>query len=562
MNEKQLFEKLTSVHLTQEEKRFMQQDVLLRSRRRGILSPFTSFFYFSRSFVRVTALATFLLLCTTLVHASERSIPGDSLYGVKRNVNERVLGVFAVSDTKKAQLETKFVDRRLVEIQKVVENAQDEVVRATETGSTKTVTSVTNNTQEYIASLTDEVMVHANNAKNLITSVSEKGESENALVLASDLASTIDIHTSALTSSVLNNEMPKTLSVTAPLNTKDVSLDNSEKAKEISPTVVVSSKTDVSTEDVHPENETGSMNSIGILTSTISSSVSSTLATLSNSSNDVADLGVSIEVAVTNSVSLVDGTKAKQKLDEAKKQLALYKNEIKFSESKTVVVSEIASDKIVKAQIDSGDEATTVSSTVSLETKENKLIGNTLSVQTPDPLVVVLPMNPEVIETELISNIPTEPVVSPEPITTVEQVPLSLPTKEPNEFKNDVSQVYVLPTIEQIEVTIGTCEMKINEEKYSDAFISCTKALRHINTLREVLKQRQKETQNLVQQSLTVEDVTQAPEAVSLESSAVGVNAELPSSNSKNGSLTGTVLNAINTQRTTSTTPLPTKKDL
>ncbi len=45
MNEKQLFEKLTSVHLTQEEKRFMQQDVLLRSRRRGILSPFTSFFY-------------------------------------------------------------------------------------------------------------------------------------------------------------------------------------------------------------------------------------------------------------------------------------------------------------------------------------------------------------------------------------------------------------------------------------------------------------------------------------------------------------------------------------
>ncbi len=562
MNEKQLFEKLTSVHLTQEEKRFMQQDVLLRSRRRGILSPFTSFFYFSRSFVRVTALATFLLLCTTLVHASERSIPGDSLYGVKRNVNERVLGVFAVSDTKKAQLETKFVDRRLVEIQKVVENAQDEVVRATETGSTKTVTSVTNNTQDYIASLTDEVMVHANNAKNLITSVSEKGESENALVLASDLASTIDIHTSALASSVLNNEMPKTLSVTVPLNSNDVSLDNSEKAKEISPTVVVSSKTDVVTEDVHPENETGSMNSIGILTSTISSSVSSTLATLSNSSNDVADLGVSIEVAVTNSLSLVDGTKAKQKLDEAKKQLVLYKNEIKFSESKTVVVPDIASDKIVESQTDSDDETTTVSSTISLETKENKLIGSTLSVQTLDPVVVVLPVNSEVVETELISNIPAEPVVSPEPITTVEQVPLSLPPKEPSTFKNDDSQVYILPTIAQIETTIGICEMKINEEKYSDAFISCTKALRHINTLREVLKQRQKETQNLVQLSPTVEDLTQALEKVSPESSVGGVNPELPSSNSKNGSLTGSVLNAINTQITTSSTQLPTKKDL
>ena len=90
MSDQNLFKTLTTLHLTQEEKRFMQQNVLLHARERGILSPLTSLFVFSRSFVSVTAMALVLLVGTTVVHGAERSIPGDALYAMKRGVNERV----------------------------------------------------------------------------------------------------------------------------------------------------------------------------------------------------------------------------------------------------------------------------------------------------------------------------------------------------------------------------------------------------------------------------------------------------------------------------------------
>lgn len=566
MNEKQLFEKLTAVHLTQEEKRFMKQNVLLRANRRGILSPLTSFFYFSRSFVRVTALATLLLMCTTLVHASERSIPGDSLYGVKRNVNERVLGVFAVSDTKKAQLETKFVDRRLVEIQKVVDNAQEEVIRATETGRTQAMTSLTSDTQEYIASLTDEVLVHATNAKNLISSVSEKGESENALVLASDLASTIDIHTSTLASSVVITETEESFLETEEIkNPTDTSL-NFQRKTESTPSANLSISKPVSTtSDTVAKKDSPSLDSIDLLTNTISSAVSSTLATLSNSSNDVADLGVTIEVAVTKSTSLVDGTKAKQKLDEARKQLTAYKNEMKLTTAKTISVPESTSTESLLSPNVSVSETTVIKPIMSVETEAINKIDTVYPGQVREP-VSIAPVDLGNVDTKsVLGQVSSEVSVDIHAVLPIEQAKTPRMTNDTTDIeKVDSSKTaYLLPTLEQIETTIGICESKIEEEKYSDAFISCTKALRYINTLREVSKQRPITIQNPITTSLSVEETNSiVPSQEKGIPEVENVEKVVPQPVPKSDSLTGTVLNAIDSQRTVSSTPIPTKKDL
>jgi len=65
-----------------------------------------------------------LLLATSggTVAAAENSLPGDLLYSVKLNVNERVMSATAFSDEAKADFEAKLSERRLQEYNKMLEN--------------------------------------------------------------------------------------------------------------------------------------------------------------------------------------------------------------------------------------------------------------------------------------------------------------------------------------------------------------------------------------------------------------------------------------------------------
>ena len=200
MNEQDLFKKLTALHLTQEEKRFMRQNVLLHAREHGILSPITSLFFFTRSFVRVTALALLLIVSTTLVNSAEHAAPGDALYGMKRGLNERVLGVFAQSDDAKARLETKFLDRRLEEIQAVIREDAENTDKAEINAGKATSGSlaISDEALAVVQTLTSEAREHAKMAETHIANVSDGGDQDQALALASDLETAIDVHASTI----------------------------------------------------------------------------------------------------------------------------------------------------------------------------------------------------------------------------------------------------------------------------------------------------------------------------------------------------------------------------
>jgi|GEM_PF-6604239 hypothetical protein len=302
MSDLDLFRKLTTLHLTQEEKRFMQQNVLLRSRERSVLSPITSLFMFSRSFVSVTAMALLLLVGTTVVHGAERSIPGDALYGMKRGVNERVLGVFAQSDDAKARLETKFVDRRLEEIQKIIvqEDIQD-IADSASIGEVEQELSISPETLAIVVTLTEEVKQHAEMAQVHIENVSDGGSADDALVLASELESAIDVHTSTLATLTDDGGEEETL-------------------------VAIAEAVQV----------------------------------LSDSSDSVAELGDTIAIAIVEDTSIVDREKAEAQLAEAEKLVALYildnpapvldiVPDITVDTTEPVVADEVVEDVVVPA---------------------------------------------------------------------------------------------------------------------------------------------------------------------------------------------------------------------
>lgn len=97
-----------------------------------VLSPFNNNFFgdslFSRRFASnifvyvrqrkfVTSLVVVLLLCATggVSAVAENSLPGDSLYSMKLNINEQVKGFVAVTPEAKARLAVETTERRLQE---------------------------------------------------------------------------------------------------------------------------------------------------------------------------------------------------------------------------------------------------------------------------------------------------------------------------------------------------------------------------------------------------------------------------------------------------------------
>jgi hypothetical protein len=82
-----------------------------------VKSPFSPFMLFARSvaFVLIGMLAG----GSGLAYASERALPGDTLYPLKVEVVEEVVATLSLSDEAKLEWETKRIIRRIDEIQKV-----------------------------------------------------------------------------------------------------------------------------------------------------------------------------------------------------------------------------------------------------------------------------------------------------------------------------------------------------------------------------------------------------------------------------------------------------------
>ncbi|MDO8523689.1 MAG: DUF5667 domain-containing protein [bacterium] len=104
---------------------FMRRNSVTFPGKSGLLSrgstPASSLFknLFTRDRNRMAPLAIGLILALSagggVALAAEGAIPGDILYPIKVNVAEKVESAFAVSDTAKANLETRFANERLKE---------------------------------------------------------------------------------------------------------------------------------------------------------------------------------------------------------------------------------------------------------------------------------------------------------------------------------------------------------------------------------------------------------------------------------------------------------------
>jgi|GEM_PF-5730753 len=79
-----------------------------------------SFFANPRLSVSFAALAIFILSGGGVMAGASRALPGDFLYPIKTEVNERLAGVFDFSEIAKASREVRLVDRRLQETQAVI----------------------------------------------------------------------------------------------------------------------------------------------------------------------------------------------------------------------------------------------------------------------------------------------------------------------------------------------------------------------------------------------------------------------------------------------------------
>ncbi len=91
---------------------------------KGISSPFSGLYFLAvgRNPVFRYGIAAFLIFALSgsgVVFAAEGSAPGDILYPVKTQINERALRLVAVSPEKKAVLENRIIGRRIDEIEKL-----------------------------------------------------------------------------------------------------------------------------------------------------------------------------------------------------------------------------------------------------------------------------------------------------------------------------------------------------------------------------------------------------------------------------------------------------------
>lgn len=121
------------------------------------------------------ALAVAVILASTgVASAAEQSLPGDPLYTVKINVNERVRGALALSQTSQAAWELERVERRLQEAEALAQR-----------GDLKTAARVELERQLQLASMA---------VAERITVLQTRGENGAAAELSVSLEAAFDVH--------------------------------------------------------------------------------------------------------------------------------------------------------------------------------------------------------------------------------------------------------------------------------------------------------------------------------------------------------------------------------
>ncbi len=180
---KQLKKGSREVRLTADEKSVMRQTlvrfahenpIVHTSRSRAVVSPY-SFMKRARGYRVLSATVIGgILIGGTVSFAAEGALPGNVLYPVKTELNERVRSVVAVTPEAKAEWDIKLVERRLSEVKEV--SALDTVPLETKEVARENVRKYTDRVEKRIAEFDDN------------------DDEENALMVAENLARVLRTH--------------------------------------------------------------------------------------------------------------------------------------------------------------------------------------------------------------------------------------------------------------------------------------------------------------------------------------------------------------------------------
>jgi hypothetical protein len=143
-----------------------------------ILSPFSGMLHtLKRQYVPLALVVT-LLLGSSLSAAAEEAVPGDKLYFLKTNVNEKVLSLVTLSSESEAELQATIAERRIKEVEKLALK-----------GKLST---------EVKVELEHKFQKHSDNAKAKIATLASQGKLDAAATIAAKTESSLTAHTNIL----------------------------------------------------------------------------------------------------------------------------------------------------------------------------------------------------------------------------------------------------------------------------------------------------------------------------------------------------------------------------
>lgn len=160
--------------LTQEEKLAMFQNIREYSNTHPIKTTYYSIFF--KHSIAYASMFALIIGTSATSFASEYALPGDILYPVKTEVNEKIAKTFAFTDTQKAKVNVKLVDKRMEELTKIVATDQD--------------------TPEKVDVIVAQLEEHKEEIKEYIKEVqtTDTQEVEDAIAIATELESIVGTH--------------------------------------------------------------------------------------------------------------------------------------------------------------------------------------------------------------------------------------------------------------------------------------------------------------------------------------------------------------------------------
>ena len=230
---KKLFTSARMVSMPEERKRSLKNELVSRVYGQTVQSPYVFQFFHQMAHSRMAGsfIALIFIVSGSVSYASAHSLPGEVLYPVKTQVNEKVEGFLVLGEKSKASFEVTLASRRLTEVTLLAKTGKlDPVVQA-----------------EVVASIQE----HVQKASDHVSALTKDNQLSDAKEVSQSLEQTLTENVSSLTKIVASENDTQSQN-TAPLlalvqeQTQVAQETNARVDVEIASTVTV-------TDEVQPE---------------------------------------------------------------------------------------------------------------------------------------------------------------------------------------------------------------------------------------------------------------------------------------------------------------------